>query len=90
MTSPINFLDQIVWGNTVRSWVIALGTCLGVAVGLRLLLDDVPPTVRASDPEAPLMFMAGPLAGTAAPSSSRSSTPSPAAVSRILMRLASC
>jgi aldehyde:ferredoxin oxidoreductase len=42
----------------------------GIGLGLRLLLDDVPPHVQASDPEAPLMFMAGPLAGTAAPSSS--------------------
>ena len=41
----------------------------GIGLGLRLLLDDVPPQVQASDPEAPLMFMAGPLAGTAAPSS---------------------
>ncbi len=31
-------LDEIFWGNPVRSWVIALGVCLAVAVGLRLVL----------------------------------------------------
>ena len=34
----MNLLDEIFWGNPVRSWAIALGVCLGVAVGLRLLL----------------------------------------------------
>ena len=34
----MDFLDEIFWGNPVRSWVIALGICLGVAVGLRLVL----------------------------------------------------
>jgi small-conductance mechanosensitive channel len=34
----MDFLDEIFWGNPVRSWLIALGICLGVAVGLRLVL----------------------------------------------------
>ena len=34
----MNFLDEIFWGNSVRSWFFALGICLGVAVGLRLVL----------------------------------------------------
>jgi small-conductance mechanosensitive channel len=38
MTKTMDFLDQVFWGNPVRSWAIALGICLGVAVGLRLVL----------------------------------------------------
>lgn len=41
----------------------------GIGLGLQLLAEMTPPSVRATDPEAPLFFMAGPLAGTTAPSS---------------------
>ncbi len=34
----MNLLDEIFWGNPIRSWVVALGVCLSVAVGLRLVL----------------------------------------------------
>jgi small-conductance mechanosensitive channel len=34
----MNLLDEIFWGNPVRSWLIALGICLGLALGLRLVL----------------------------------------------------
>jgi len=42
----------------------------GIGLGMRLLLDETPVHVKATDPEAPLMLMTGPLSGTAAPSSS--------------------
>ncbi|MFI5400320.1 MAG: aldehyde ferredoxin oxidoreductase family protein [SAR324 cluster bacterium] len=42
----------------------------GIGLGMYLLLRETPPGVGATDPAAPLMFMAGPLAGTPAPSSS--------------------
>jgi len=42
----------------------------GIGLGMRLLLDEAPAGVKATDPEAPLLLMTGPLTGTAAPSSS--------------------
>ncbi len=39
----MNFLDDIFWGNPVRSWLIALGICLGLALGLRLVLAILKP-----------------------------------------------
>lgn len=42
----------------------------GIGLAMRMLLDETTAATKATDPEAPLMFMAGPLAGTAAPSSS--------------------
>jgi aldehyde:ferredoxin oxidoreductase len=42
----------------------------GIGLGLKLLLDEVPASVKALDPEAPLMMVTGPLTGTSAPSSS--------------------
>ena len=42
----------------------------GIGLGMRLLLDEAPDGVKATDPEAPLLLMTGPLTGTAAPSSS--------------------
>src|SRR5690606_28363329 len=42
----------------------------GIGLAMRMLLDEVPPSVKATDPQAPIMFMNGPLAGTSAPSSS--------------------
>lgn len=42
----------------------------GIGLGMRLLLDETTPDVQATDAEAPIMFMNGPLAGTSAPSSS--------------------
>jgi aldehyde:ferredoxin oxidoreductase len=42
----------------------------GIGLGMHLLLNEVDSGVAATDPEAPLMFMTGPLTGTSAPSSS--------------------
>jgi aldehyde:ferredoxin oxidoreductase len=42
----------------------------GIGLGMRIILDEVAPSVKSTDPEAPLLLMAGPLAGTSAPSSS--------------------
>ncbi len=42
----------------------------GIGLGMRLILDEVDFALKATDPEAPLMMLAGPLAGTPAPSSS--------------------
>ncbi len=42
----------------------------GIGLGMRIILDEVPHTVKPTDSEAPLLFMTGPLAGTSAPSSS--------------------
>ena len=42
----------------------------GIGLGMRLLMDETPAHVKATDPEAPLMLMTGPLSGTTAPSSS--------------------
>lgn len=42
----------------------------GIGLGMRLLLDESPPNVKATAPEAPLLMMTGPLTGTSAPSSS--------------------
>jgi aldehyde:ferredoxin oxidoreductase len=43
----------------------------GVGIVARILWNEVPPGVRPFDPENKLIFMTGPLTGTAAPSSSR-------------------
>jgi len=42
----------------------------GIGLGMKMILDEVDPSVQPLDPEAPLMLMTGPLAGTPAPSSS--------------------
>jgi aldehyde:ferredoxin oxidoreductase len=42
----------------------------GIGLGMRILMDETTPKVKATDPEAPIMFMTGPLTGTSAPSSS--------------------
>lgn len=42
----------------------------GVALGMKLLLDETFPGQQATDPDAPLIMLTGPLAGTAAPGSS--------------------
>ena len=42
----------------------------GIGLGMYMLLEETDATVGPTDPEAPLMFMTGPLTGTAAPSSS--------------------
>lgn len=42
----------------------------GIGLGMRILLDETPPGVQATDPEAPFLMMTGPLTGTPAPSSS--------------------
>ncbi|RMF83248.1 MAG: hypothetical protein D6736_21915 [Nitrospinota bacterium] len=41
----------------------------GIGLGMRILLEETSPSVKATDPEAPLLLMTGPLSGTAAPSS---------------------
>lgn len=46
----------------------------GTGLGLYYLLRDLPAKARPTDPEAPLIFMTGPLAGTPAPSSSNWAT----------------
>ncbi len=35
----------------------------GIGLGMRIILDETTPDIQATDPEAPLMFMNGPLAG---------------------------
>ena len=42
----------------------------GIGLGMKIILDEVDPSVQPLDAAAPLMFMTGPLAGTSAPSSS--------------------
>ncbi len=42
----------------------------GIGLAMRILVDETTPDIQATDPEAPILFMNGPLAGTAAPSSS--------------------
>ncbi len=42
----------------------------GTGLGLYLLLRDAPPQAKATDPDAPLIFMVGPLTGTPAVNSS--------------------
>lgn len=42
----------------------------GTGLGLYYLLREVPPHVKATDPEAPIIFMLGPLTGTPAVNSS--------------------
>ena len=42
----------------------------GTGLGLYYLLRDAPPRAKATDPEAPLIFMLGPLTGTPAVNSS--------------------
>ncbi len=43
----------------------------GVGIGMKILWDEVPPGIHPFDPENRLVFMAGPLTGTLAPSSGR-------------------
>jgi aldehyde:ferredoxin oxidoreductase len=43
----------------------------GLGVGLKIMWDEVLPTVHPFDPENKLIFMTGPLTGTLAPSSGR-------------------
>jgi aldehyde:ferredoxin oxidoreductase len=42
----------------------------GIGLGMRLLIDAVDADTEPTAPEAPILFMTGPLTGTAAPSSS--------------------
>ncbi len=42
----------------------------GIGLAMRIILDETTPDMQATDPDAPLMLMNGPLAGTSAPSSS--------------------
>jgi aldehyde:ferredoxin oxidoreductase len=42
----------------------------GIGLGMRLLIDESPDGIEATDPAAPLLLMTGPLTGTSAPSSS--------------------
>lgn len=42
----------------------------GPGLGMKILLDETRPGQSAADPASPLIMLAGPLAGTAAPSSS--------------------
>ena len=42
----------------------------GIGLGMWILMNEAPAGVKATDPKAPLIMMNGPLAGTAAPSSS--------------------
>lgn len=42
----------------------------GIGLGMKLLLDEIRPGQQATDPTSPLIMLAGPLAGTSAPSSS--------------------
>lgn len=42
----------------------------GTGLALHYLIQECPPSAKPSDPETPLIFMTGPLAGTRAPSSS--------------------
>lgn len=42
----------------------------GIGLGMKLILDEIPPSTTPTEPAAPLLFMTGPLAGTPAPSSS--------------------
>lgn len=46
----------------------------GTGLGLYYLLKHAPANAKATDPEAPFIFMTGPLAGTPAPSSSNWAT----------------
>ena len=43
----------------------------GLGIGQKLYWDYAPPDISAYDPENPLIFMTGPLAGTAAPAAPR-------------------
>lgn len=43
----------------------------GTGLGAKYVMDEVPPTVKALDPENRLVFMTGPLSGTMWPGSSR-------------------
>jgi aldehyde:ferredoxin oxidoreductase len=43
----------------------------GRGIGIRIAWDEIPPGMHAFDPEAPLMILTGPLTGTAAPFSGR-------------------
>ncbi len=43
----------------------------GRALGAKIAWDEIPPGMGAFDPSSPLMILAGPLAGTAAPFSGR-------------------
>jgi len=43
----------------------------GTGLGLKYLFDELPPSVGPLDPESPLIFMPGPLTGTAWPCSGR-------------------
>lgn len=49
--------------DVMRKWVG------GTGLGVYYLLNEAPMGVKPTDPRAPLLFMTGPLAGTAAPSS---------------------
>jgi aldehyde:ferredoxin oxidoreductase len=42
----------------------------GLGLGMKLLLDETRPGLCATDPDSPLIMLAGPLAGTSAPSAS--------------------
>ncbi|MGD9538858.1 MAG: aldehyde ferredoxin oxidoreductase N-terminal domain-containing protein, partial [Alphaproteobacteria bacterium] len=41
----------------------------GISLEIRLLMDETTPTVKVTDPEAPIIFLTGSLIGTSAPSS---------------------
>jgi len=43
----------------------------GVGFGIKMLLDEQPPEIDPFDPENPLIYTVGPLAGTMAPTSGK-------------------
>lgn len=58
--------------HTVVSWPESdLRKYLGcIGLGMKIMLDETRPEMKATDPDAPFVLAAGPLSGTSAPSSS--------------------
>ena len=66
----VDLNERKTWSEPLPSEDILRKYVGGTALGLYYLIKETPRGAKAGDPEVPLIFMTGPLAGTSAPSSS--------------------
>lgn len=66
----VDLTTRRIWTEPLPSQAILRKYIGGTGLALHYLIQECPPGVKPTDPETPLIFMTGPLAGTRAPSSS--------------------
>ncbi|MEK6711617.1 MAG: aldehyde ferredoxin oxidoreductase C-terminal domain-containing protein [Nitrospinota bacterium] len=66
----VDLTTRRIWTEPLPSQGILRKYIGGTGLALHYLIQECPPGAKPTDPETPLIFMTGPLAGTRAPSSS--------------------